>query len=245
MLGIKGDKSLRTKASMEVRNAKRTFDDYKVHPAQFMDVKTPICAYVLGLLWSDGCVRLPRMVSFATTYPDGDYFVPLFMKTGNWNHYRHTHKNQPTWKEMCILTTSNKDLTYFLIDNDYLVKGTHSADKILSKIPDNLKHFWIRGLVDGDGTIRSKDGCYQLSVASAYNQNWDYLTNVCNKLSVQSRVYEEENIKQQRNSKFVICGQSNVLTFCNFMYNGYPDDDLGLKRKYDKFLELKARSEKK
>jgi len=50
-----------------------------------------------------------------------------------------------------IVDLGFKNPLELLVDNDYKLKSYNSADKILSKIPNSLHHYFFRGLIDGDG----------------------------------------------------------------------------------------------
>ncbi len=218
-------------------------EDYKVNFIQFIKISTPICAYILGLLWADGHICPPYEISLATTYPDAKYFISLFLKTGKWKYYSWQPKNKK-WKKACQIKTTNLPFVNFLLENDYKSKSYESADKILSIIPQELKHYWFRGLLDGDGTIRTTDnGSHSISFSSSVNQNWNYLESLCKELNLEYHI-----IKEHRNghagSSFNVYGMYKTIKFCEYIYNGYPEDDIGLKRKYDKFLQLKTTEEK-
>jgi len=219
---------------------------YKVESSQFTTNIIPIIAYILGLLWADGHVRPPYSVQLATTYPDAEYFIPLFQKTGDWKHYDKEFPEHKTWKRACTIKTSNKILVNFLLEHDYKSKSQESADKILSIIPEHLQYYWIRGLFDGDGHIYTDNkGSHRISFASSYNQNWNYLETLCKTLNIEYNIHKEiRKNNKASGSVFTIYGMYRVIEFCNFMYNGFPHDQLGLQRKYNKLLELKATEER-
>lgn len=226
----------------------KPLEKYKVNPNQFISEFTPISVYILGLIWADGHVSKnpkTRSISLATTYPDANTFIPLFLKTGNWSIYSYKHKNNPTWKLTCQIVTSNKYINDFLLQHGYLSKNNNSADLILSKIPEKLHHYWFRGLFDGDGHLHTdKKGTHNLHISSTYDQNWNYIENMCKKLNIRYKILKRINKKTQKSSSFYIFGMYRIIDFCNYIYNNYPEDNIGLKRKYDRFLELLKTEEK-
>lgn len=226
-----------------LKNIKTINDVYNVYANQFISPKNPIIIYILGLLWADGHISPPYGICLSTTYPDADYFIPLFLKTGKWKSYSwKPYKN--TWKPPCKISTSNRPLVEFLIKNDYKSKSQESADKILSIIPNHLKHYWFRGLLDGDGCIKtSNKGSHGVSFSSSINQNWYYLETLCKNLEIPYHISKEHR-ETGNSSSFQIYGIYRVIKFCEYIYNGYPKDNIGLKRKYDKFLQLKLTEEK-
>jgi hypothetical protein len=227
----------------------KSYNHYNVNPNQFIEVATPLSAYLLGLIWADGHVKnTPRCspIRLSTTYPDATYFVSLFTQTGKWCVYTEKQKNHPTWKDRCIIYTNNRPLADFLVVNGYLAKSNDSACKILNQIPNNLKHYWVRGLFDGDGYIHTDSkGSHRLGISSTYKQDWKYMENICKTLGVDYSVHRKLiPAKKHASSEFVIYGMYRVIRFCNFMYDGFPSDEIGLYRKYGKLLQLKSTEEK-
>jgi len=143
------NKNVRCEICKNTRYVKSN-DEYNIHPQQFFDIKTPEVAYILGLLWADGYVSNIRsgIIAIAALEDDLETVKHIFLSTGKWN----LNKRQlPNRRPQMTIQTTNKPLTTFLANNDYIVKSIASADKILSKIPNELQHYWFRGLIDGDG----------------------------------------------------------------------------------------------
>lgn len=217
---------------------------HQVNEKQFINPTNPISIYILGLLWADGYILPPYSIRLTTTYPDANTFVPLFMKTGKWKYYRKKFKNHPKWKESCIIKTSNKSLNQFLLENDYQSKCEIGANKILSIIPLQLKYYWFRGFLDGDGNIHTDNkGCHKLSFSSSLNQNWIFLENLCKELNINYSIHKEKR-KTGNSSKFSIYGKYKVIKFCEYIYKNRYEDSIGLERKFNNFLQLKKLEKK-
>lgn len=205
---------------------------HKVDEKQFMDVRTPESAYLLGLLWADGFLTRQHQTSIICLRDDLESIEHIFNKTGKWTKYYIQRLNR---KPALNFTTCNKDLVSFLKENDYHCKSEESADKILSIIPDELKRYWFLGLIDGDGCFYvGKTGAKQFSVASSYNQNWNYIINLFKKLDI--NIYKISRINKEK-SKSSIIRMSNpkeIIKLINYIYpNGY---EFGFKRKFDKAM---------
>jgi hypothetical protein len=217
---------------------------HQVKEDQFINPTTPLAVYMIGLLWADGYILPPYVVTLTTTYPDAKYFIPLFLKTGKWKYYDKIFENHPNWKINCNIKTSNKHLVEFLVKNDYESKSYKSANKILSTIPQNLKHYWFRGLLDGDGYIHTDNkGCHRISFSSNIHQDWNYLESLCKELNLQYHILKDDR-NNHISSVFSVSGKYKVLKLCEFIYNNFDEDQIGLKRKHDKFLQLKSTEEK-
>ena len=206
----------------------------------FLDIKTPEVAYVLGLLWADGYVR-DRQVSIETLYNDLIEVKDIFLKTGLW---KETSRQRLNRQKQMQLTVDNKKFATFLTNLDYITKSNLSADKVLSIIPDDLKHYWFRGLVDGDGCfyIHKKRKIYQFCVASSYDQDWTYFENLCKNLGIEYKIRRSKIINKhgKENSSSIIrfCGIPKIQKLINYFYANYPHDGIGFSRKYNKWLEI-------
>lgn len=216
--------------------------DYKVNPEQFLNIQAPEIAYILGLLWSDGYI--PDKLDFIqieSLEKDLTEVKDLFLKTGQWCISERTRPNRQ--KQMAI-QTNNKIIANFLKNHDYHVKSNASADKILSKIPEHLQHYWWRGLSDGDGCfyINKINKIYQYSIASSYHQNWIYAEKLLNSLNIKysiARRSQLQNGKINQSSIIRFCSKQNIYNFGSYIYQGYENDKIGFTRKYQKFLIVK------
>ena len=221
---------------------KHSYADYKVNPEQFINILTPEVAYILGILWADGHVSKNNTISISILRSDMDDIINIFLKTGNWRIYNYKPK---ITKPQTLLCTSNDIIFKFLIKNGYKAKSWKSACKILSKIPEHLKHYWFRGLVDGDGCFHLHTGrrTKQIFIASGYKQDWSFLEKRCKKLKIQYKILRRKQInrrshKETRNSIFLIAKSFDIQKFSNFIYNNYENDHIGFKRKWNKYQDI-------
>lgn len=144
-LNLKIDRNLWKKRQGDVARGKPKKpipnNERKVNPEQFFNIQTPEVAYILGLIWADGYVDIER-ISLSVVTKDMKDYIPIFLKTGNWNaslSKQRVLNEQPQQKIRCY----NKPLSLFLIENDYRIKSKSSPDKILSKIPKHLQHYFL------------------------------------------------------------------------------------------------------
>lgn len=210
---------------------------------KFINPEHPTLAYILGLLWADGCVTIKdrrRDIRLTTTYPDANYFIPIFKSTGKWGVYSSKHVNHPTWKTTCQITTHNKKLAEFLYFKDYVSKSNKSADLILETIPEHLKHYWFLGLLDGDGCIivDKKYFCYNVVFTSSYEQDWRYLEKLLKQLNVKYSIFRKET-KNGNSSRVKVSNYSDCLKLLDFLYKDININKIGLLRKYEKYLQMK------
>jgi len=217
--------------------------NYKVCHEQFKNINSEIHAYILGLLWSDGHVsKTKNSIYFITTSPDDKYFVPVFQKTGNWGS---SVSFPEKGKARTSLYTNNLYFKSFLEEMNYCNKEL-GADKIYNAVPDNFKRAFILGVIDGDGCfyINEKTSNYTFSICSSYNQDWGCFENLLRNLKINwkiKRVFSERGSY----SKIIISGKSRVSKFGDYIYSNYEKDSLGLLRKYQKFIAIKAKLNKR
>lgn len=209
----------------------RTDEDFKINIKQFITIENPHVAYILGYLWADGYIVRDE-IRLELIRTDLDYIKPILESIGSWNYYYRHRKGR---SESGRAVVSNKRLVQFLIECDYHKKSHVSAKKILSYIPEQLKHYFFRGLIDGDGCISVSDKKCKgvVSVAGSYKQDWSYITDKCEELSIPYYIYRYN--KNVHKHSCIEINYSNAKIFCDYIYQG---EQFGLQRKYKKYLNL-------
>lgn len=236
--------NLLNRSKSSIQNRTRILKIYKksgVLIDQFLNIRTKEVSYLLGLIWADGSICSDNVrynISIEIVQEDMKHLLPFLSLYVNWN--THIRKRQFNWKTTQKLYKHNKELYNFLYEYDYKNKSFKSADKILSKIPDNLKHYFFRGISDGDGCfyINKKHSTKQFIVGSTYKQDWFYLENLCNILSIK---YTTRKLKKTNSSYSILTIQNKpgIVKLGEYIYKNYEEDKIGLPRKYEKYLEIK------
>jgi hypothetical protein len=240
MIGVKVNKetiSELSRAAQKKIQDKRPNSDFKVNVEQFLNINKPEVAYFLGYFWADGYLLTSRNeLRFEIATEDMDMIKNVMDSLGEWNYnYR---QRDIKYKKLTSAITSNAKLTNFMVENDYHLKSKVSADKILSKIPDNLKHYFFRGLVDGDGCIRVRDGKiigYEITIAASVNYDWSFTEELFNRLNIRYNIYRKEY--NGGGTSTITVNSENAKTFGDYIYNGYENNKIGLPRKYEKYLK--------
>jgi len=209
----------------------------KIDIEKFINIKDKEISYILGLIWSDGHIRKNNSsICVSIVNDDMIHLKDIFMKTGDWN-YNIINLDKYEYKQQGRISIGSIKLHKILSDYGFIEKSTISPNKLLESIPQNLHHYFLRGLVDGDGCfyINKKHHTYQFSISSTINQDWDYMIQICNKLNITYRI-DITNKTKSKSSLFRICRKKDVITIGDYIYQ---DFSFGLNRKYQKFLEIK------
>ena len=202
-------------------------------------------AYTLGFLWGDG-----HMTSYKTKdgisdihYPvleitriDLDLIKELFSVWGDWDAtYRHRANRKPQGQ----IILCDKDFGWFLCQYDYLIKSITEPTKILSIIPNKLKSYWWRGLIDADGCFytNKKEYLRQFSLASTFEQPWTEAEKLFTKLKIVKYDIQRRTVIKSKSSVIRISNRNDIIRLGDYIYAG--DQSIGLQRKYEKFLEIK------
>jgi hypothetical protein len=94
-----------------------------------------------------------------------------------------------------------------------------------------LKHYFFRGFVDGDGNIYPPKK--RITLAGSLKQDWGFISKICDELKIKHNIYRNSN--KSTNSVVEINGINGVI-FGNYIFKG---NEFGLKRKSDKFNKIK------
>lgn len=218
---------------------------YKSNIDQFINIGQPEIAYFLGFYWADGSKPEKSSIRMEIKKSDGENLSEIFNMVGNFKKtYRQRYKdNEVFGKEQIRLRLVDKNFSKFLTECDYDKKSYCSPTKILSKIPENLKHYWWRGYLDGDGCIfapkKIKKWGSSVCFWGAISQDWTDLIELCIKLNIFYKVvfYERKNnTKIYKSSSFIISRKEDVVLLLDYIYMG---DNIGLQRKREIYLKIK------
>ena len=239
LLGLKLNKKIKSLILCESKIPKN-----KVPYKNFVEIKSKYIAYVLGFIWSDGNIyenilKSQYQISISINLKDKPDIENIFDKTGIWNKYEYENYDKRTSKKYknFTLNTTNKKLVNFLIENDYLIKSICSPDKILETIPNELKHYFFRGMSDGDGCFYIKNKTTQYSISGSYNQDWKSIKDLFDKLNVKYSISKQIS-KKGKGSDIRVVNKNDIDIISNYLY-GDIFDEIGLKRKYLKSTDIK------
>ena len=239
-LGIKQDKTELSKRVSEYRQSNPKPDyKYNVNSKQFINFESPEAVYLLGFIWGDGHVRIRKNahhIIFSNDWLDYLDLKHIFDKTGNWpcNFKKRDREDKCDKANICL---SQKLLVKFLEENDYVIKSKSKPTKILSQIPEKLKHYFYLGWFDSDGGIHFSRSTKSVYYSSFYEQDWIDLENLFKSINVKFRI--NRNItKTGKNSSISFSNSESIHNLFKYLYKEYKKNKIGLKRKYKIFLEF-------
>lgn len=210
--------------------------------SRYIQSFTPESVYVLGFLWADGYFDGNR-VGVRNLSSDIEEIKDLFPTSIGWKHSGSSIPKSSK-RPMTQVRISSKELTIFLKELGYSKRSLGDC-KLLELIPFDLHRYWYRGLIDGDGNwfIGKYKNKYvrSFTISGPKEQSWKFVSNLLeylgcyfttqiNKLSCRG--------KESFHSKLYVSRFNDILTLGEYIYEGFPEDGIGLKRKYDKFRQI-------
>lgn len=231
----------------------KAFNQYSVHPEQFLNVQTAEVAYILGMIWADGHLAgkagQSTLVLLTQQADDMRDIAKTLDKTGRW---RYNPKPVGTNEQPSIIANiSNKVIATHLAKHGYKGKSTGSATAILETIPMHLKHYFFRGVFDGDGNLflrkKSEENGFDKGwcIASDYEQDWSYMEKLFEELNAEYKICrtiskkEKETGRRNRGSVFVVRRDRDIRRIMEYIYQGRENDGIGLERKWKDWCEYR------
>lgn len=190
--------------------------------------------YIMGFFWADGYLHeSENKLELSILTEDFNDIHSLFdIKKWSIRHRIRTGRKSQTTIGVYKKETCN----IFKEKYNYIHKSLECPN-FISKIPNELLHYFIRGFFDGDGCFYiSKNGkqkqCY---LCGSYEQNWMWIEKIFNELNIK---YTIKRKIQNINSKYSIIyiNKNSIGRFGKYIYEDYETDKIGLKRKYEKFI---------
>ena len=216
-------KNILKEYNIQTRNlseARRNYLEYTIDENVFENIDSPDKAYWLGVMYSDGYICKKKYTnSFGLTVSEKDFEWVEKFKT-----FLHYNGEIKVYKGTSALSKGNK-YARLLIGNNKIVSDLEKLGvvehktKIISCLP-NIQFLddFIRGYIDGDGSLLKRLPCFQIS------GNKDFLEDIAKYLKLPYHLTPDKSIYSLRyNTK-----ESRYLE-----KRLYKDANYYLKRKYD------------
>ena len=225
-------RSVLKKYGFEVDRIKYHCDDY-----YFDIIDTPDQAYILGLLWSDGCNNYNKgTIQLSLQERDKHILESINELTKNERRLSFFGLNDknPNWQNTYTLVLQSRHMSQVL--NDY---GMVPRKSLVLELPDwlheELYADFLRGYIDGDGSIyfNSNKNLCRVSLMGT-KMFLDKVYEICHNLNVKTSFYHCDT-NNDITYTLSTTNNSNTITFLQWLYK---DSNLKLERKYNKYQQI-------
>lgn len=211
-------------------------DDY------FSTIDTESKAYFLGLIYADGNVREHHggyYLSMELKRED-EYmlcFLASELKCNNLIYRRDRQTNMGSSHTSSFTSCNSKQLFDDLSKFGIVPNKSHNYDSfrnIKSFVPKNLIKHFLRGLIDGDGSISNRQKCRNQNVVAIYQNSLEFCNNFDSLLKYAMDDYSifTSLIRHKQSGVYQLRYRRihDVEKIINFLYK---NAHIYLKRKYD------------
>lgn len=216
------------KRRKRIKSTERCNAIYNVDSHYFDSIDCEHKAYWLGFMVSDGFVN-EKEISFCLKKDDIEA-IESFRNDLKSNHLIKFNKDGNPFITIVCKNLCDSLHSYGLHNRK---SWDFDIEAIVNKLPKEYEHHFIRGLFDGDGSIKYYD--YPYLKKTQFHFGYTGLKNVCeyikNKLNIQRELIHEGNTTYtlvSRNFK-------NINDIYNYLYK---DATIYLSRKHETFLKI-------
>lgn len=209
---------------------------YHCNDNYFDVIDTKEKAYILGLLWADGCndvklgkIQLQLQECDVTTLENINklicndrplYFTPL-------------HDKNPNWHNTYTLVLKSHHMSEVL-KNHGMVPRKSLVLEFPSCLDRSLYKYFILGYFDGDGSISYNVNTKALNVDIVGTHMFlKVVQDTCNNLGIKTFLYRKNN-EDQAICTLGISNKRDRITFLNWIYD---ESTIRLERKYMKYQQ--------
>lgn len=208
----------------------------------YINVDQKEIAYILGLIWTDGCVTYANnksktpIIKHCCILSDAEN-LNLIFNTLHWRKFNSENNKSIGKNTMNTNWISSRELGEYLVSHNY--RDKNKGTEIYKIFPDLINHF-LRGLFDGDGCItmsKVKEKYMQFAIyfSSTSLQDWSYLSSILSSINVKYKIRYLSD-KLGSSSQLCIHDSVSIYNLCEFMYK--DSDNIRLERKYVKYLSF-------
>lgn len=221
------------------RNRTLSTRKYSVDEHYFDVIDTSEKAYVLGLLYADGCNFEPKLtISISLQEEDVELLEKLrkelksekpleFLDYSKKHDFGYTYKNQ--YRLLIFSKHMSKELHN---------KGVVTNKSLILEFPDwldpDLYSHFIRGYFDGDGSIGKHNNTISCTITST-NNFCERIKKICeNFIGVKVKIYDascHNGVTKQMN---IYGGKNSIKKFLDWIYT---DANIYMERKYKRYMK--------
>jgi hypothetical protein len=229
---------------------------YKINHNYFDLIDTEYKAYILGFIYADGCIQHPKgkqMNMRISIQEEDGYILDKLSKDAAGNYLR--NKQPPShikagYKPQVSVYICSTLLCFRLIKLGCKIRKSKEGMTFPKLQPELIKHF-IRGFMDGDGSVIIKKQSYnyvrktttplKINHKQRYklrlafcSTDKKFLLDISKHLNLK-KIYITEKLKTQITYILWIENKEDVKNSIDYLYK---DCNFFLKRKYNKIIEF-------
>lgn len=217
------------------RSNKQNSRKYHVNHDFFEKIDDEHKAYWLGMLHADGFVsaRKNQKCIGLSLHVNDKHHVEKFRDTLNSNYDIKTYTTKTAYG---LTTYSRLLMTSEKMFSDLLSHGVIEQKSLVLKFPNispDLRHHFIRGYFDGDGSFSKSHDGYKFNMCGTK----EFLNDLSLQIGFPNRKLSRRYKKRKTNNYYLeIGGRLQVIAIGDYMYR---DATVYLKRKHQRYMNLK------
>lgn len=206
--------------------------------------------YLLGYFWADCSFSRSdnaRRFQFEIKTEDFLNIWPLIKEIGFEKYATRFRKNSKNSQSSICLNKYEKLEILEKLNFDKRIEGCCFYENI----SEELKPFFIKGFLDGDGSISlDKNNSFRVCFNGPKNQNWNFLISFCDSFGIEYAIYRKERPSHHESHKkqihtysvFEFTNIRNRLKFCESISAA---SGVGLSRKWKVYEQYKFKRQEK
>ena len=216
-----------------IRNKSDAFQYYNINQHFFDEIDTPVKAYILGLLYTDGN-RNKRKDHYQIVLKLQDRDVDILFKIKKAMEYERPlkfieeSKNNPNFRNQYALIIDNKQIATSLEKWGIIPNKTKTL-VFPNFLPKELISHFIRGCWDGDGTISHNLKNQQAGFIGTYDMCSKIKEIAQDELGVHFSITKTKSLTMDNLYTISIKGRKQLKEFLDYLYK---DSSIYFDRKY-------------
>lgn len=212
---------------------------YSFNENYFDEITTSNQAYILGLLYADGCNSTTNNTVFIELQERDKAILDAIKKELESNHPLHFHNlnaQNPNWSNTYKFSVTNK---YFSerLEELGMIRNKSLLLEFPTWLDQTLIPDFIRGYFDGDGHIEWSNTKF-LTLAST-ETFCEYIKDYLSGIGISSSIREAAN-KGKTTRLLYVGKKKNILSFLDLIYR---DSEMHICRKYNQYCLIKHEME--
>lgn len=209
---------------------------YDINENYFDEIDSPDKAYILGLLFADGCNSVnTNTIKIELQERDKSILDEINKKIGSNRKLTFHNLNDinSNWQNTYLLSFTNKHMSKTLCDY-----GMVANKSLILKFPlfindEKLLLSFICGYFDGDGHIEWRKTAF-LTIASSFEFCSSLSNILSSKFNIDSKIYYTAN-KESNTRVLHIFKKPQIYKFLNLIYSS---STMHINRKYNTYLKI-------